>query len=223
MKQMLNQKLNSIDILNIFINQHRLFSQFDPEIDIYAEFDFNSTVKDWSDANDLIQWDKLYLVYNQEFKINATREEWEAVLVPASKKKLIDVCEFIAAKATYPNIQSVKILGNESLEAGVFKTLMDNLTNKNVKTQNIKPSSKISDFLDEYMLEIITEVIFLSKGSTFIKKIEKKRRKKGILNSVNVFEKDRFVYYIPDINTFKELILKIIEVRRDDIFTSDIV
>lgn len=217
MKQILNQKLSSTDILNIFIERHKLLSPFDPEADPYAELNFNSTIKDWRDANDLVEWDKLYPFYNQEFEINATHEEWESVLVPASKKNLKDVCELIAKHKKHKDIQSIKLLGKECLEAGVFKRFKENLEKGKVDATNIKPSSLLSDYLDKYLVEIISETIFLSKGKRFIEKIEMKRKKKGFLNYINIFDKDRFIYSIPNIETFRDLILKIIEIDKVNI------
>ena len=213
MKQVLNQKLNSIDILNIFIERHRLFSSFDPEADPNARLDFNSTITDWRNANDLLEWEELYPFYNQEFEINATPEEWKAVLVPASKKNLKGVCEFIARHTKHKNIESIRLLGNECLEAGVYKKFIENLEKKKINTTNIKPSSQISDYLDKYLIEITSEILFLSKGKKIIEKIEMKRKKKGLLNYINIFDKDRFIYSIPNIETFRDLILKIIEIN----------
>lgn len=217
MKQILNQKLSSTDVLNIFIEKHILLSPFDPEADPYAELNSNSTIKDWRDANDLVEWKKLYPFYNQEFEINATYEEWEAVLVPESKKNLIGVCELIARHKNQRDIESIKLLGNECLEAGVFKRFKESLETGKVDITNIKPSSLLSDYLDKYLVEITSEVIFLTKGKKVIEKIEMKRKKKGFLNYINIFDKDRFSYSIPNINTFRELILKIIEVEKINI------
>jgi len=217
MKQILNQKLSSTDILNIFIERHKLLSPFDPEADPYAELNSNSTIKDWRDANDLVEWERLYPFYNQEFEINATHEEWEAVLVPASKKNLKGVCELIAKHTSQRDIESIKLLGSECLEAGVFKRFKEDLEKEKVDTTNIKPSSLLSDYLDKYLVEITSEVIFLTKGKKVIEKIEMKRKKKGFLNYINIFDKDRFIYSIPNIKTFRDLILKIIEIDKVNI------
>lgn len=166
--KILNQELTSIDILNIFIEKHRLFTPLDPEADLYAELDFNSTIKDWRDANDLVEWEKLYPFYNQEFEINATHKEWEAVLVPASEKNLQGVCELIAKYKKHKDIESIKLLGNECLEASIFRRFKEDLERKKVDSTNITPSTLLSDYFEDYLEEIIAEVVFLSKGKRVI-------------------------------------------------------
>ena len=85
-------KINSSDILNIFIEQHRLCSPLDIEADPYAELNFDSSIDDWRNANDLLGWKELSIVLNEGFNISATEEEWKNVLTPSSKKTLKDVC-----------------------------------------------------------------------------------------------------------------------------------
>lgn len=217
MKQIISQKLSSKDVLNIFIEQHRLFSKFDPEADIYAELDFNSSIQDWRNANDLLPWYELYPVLNKEYEIDISLENWKKILEPAKKKKLIGVCELIAENVEHTNIESIKLLGNECLEAGVFKKFKEDLEKKKVDTTNIKPSNQLSDYLDKYLVEIISEIIFLSKGKKIIEQIEMKRKKKGFFNYINIFDKSRFIYSIPNINTFRDLILKIVEINKINI------
>ena len=213
MKQILNQKLTAKDVLNIFIEEHKIFSHFDVEADPNAEINSNSTIKDWRDANDLLPWYKLYPFLNEKYNMDFSEEVWKEILEPEKTKKLMVVCEFIAKNSKYTNIESIKLFGNECLEAAVFRRLKENLEKKNVT--NIKPSSKLSDYLDEHLEIIITEILHLSKGKKIIDKIERKRQKEGFLNYINVFDKNRFIYSIPQINTFKDLIFKIIKVESE--------
>ena len=52
----LPQQLNALDILNIFIEEHRICSPLDDEADVSIILNFNTTVSDWRCARDLMRW-----------------------------------------------------------------------------------------------------------------------------------------------------------------------
>lgn len=210
MEKLFYTKLNSNDILNILKEKHRLLSPLDPDADPNAELNSDSTVKDWKDASGLLPWYKLYPILNEEFNINASSEEWMKILEPSKSKKLIDLCEFISTKGNYKHIKIVSLFGKECLEASIFKRIKKKMEHKkNIRLDEVKPTSFLSDYLEEYFDIIISETIFLSKGSKIIEKIEIKRKTKFF----NLFEKQIYEYSIPNILTFRDLVLKICNLK----------
>jgi len=47
----LPQRLNALDVLNIFIEEHRICSPLDFEADETIILNFNTTVRDWREAD----------------------------------------------------------------------------------------------------------------------------------------------------------------------------
>ena len=117
---MIDQKLTPLDILNIFIEQHRICSPLDPEADESAELSFSSTIDDWRAANDLLPWKQLSEFLNLEFNISPTEEDWKNVLTPASIRTLKDLCELISRHSRHADIRPKKLLGKECLSSAVF-------------------------------------------------------------------------------------------------------
>jgi len=104
---------------------------------------------DWQDAQDLLLWDDFGKFLNQEFRIEVSKEEWKLILTPETKKTIWDVCQFLAKMAIKEKVRPVKILGQECLSAAVFLTLKKNLQKKGVDVSGLKPSTLISEFLEE--------------------------------------------------------------------------
>ena len=160
-------------------------------------------------------WHKLYPILNSEFKINASSDDWKEVLVPERSKKLIGVCELISINSKIENINSISLFGNDCLKAAVFRRLKENLNvNQNIAF-DIKPSSNISEYLNDNLIEIVSEIIILSKGKNIIKKIEFRKGKKGI----NIFKKVKYIYSIPNMITFKDLISEIVKINKENIIS----
>lgn len=196
------------EVLNIFIEQHRLCSPLDFEADPYAELDFNSTIEEWSDANDLLGWRKLYPFLNDSFQIDVSEEDWRNALTPYSKKTLKDVCELISNHSKHKNIEPIKLLGKECISAAIFLTLKKYLERRNVDVSDLKPSSSIAPYLNKYFSEMVEQITIVSKGKKVFEQFEVSNT--GLLN---IFKKSELL--TGEIKTFRDVSLKIIAVNQN--------
>lgn len=71
----LPQQLNALDILNIFIEEHRICSPLDFEADVNFILNFNTTVSDWRCARDLMRWRPLSRFLNTEFNLTVSEQK----------------------------------------------------------------------------------------------------------------------------------------------------
>ena len=202
-------KYTEDEILEIFKEQHRLFSALDPEADLWAEITAEMTVRDWRWANDLIGWKKLSEFLNQEFRVQISQEEWQNVLEPARKRKLIEVCRILSKYAEKYIYEPKTLFGKPCLKAGVFLTIKKNLKDKGVDVSELRPSSSLTAYMDKYFSPVIEEITLT--GTKPIDKIETRKKKKGFWNAINIFDSDRYETMTGDIKTFRDLTEKIIE------------
>lgn len=216
MEKTFKQIMTPTDVLNIFIEQHRLCSPLDPEADPYAELSFTSTIDEWRDANDLLAWRPLSEFLNKEFQIKATEDKWKSVLTPSSTKTLKDVCELISKHSSKQDIRPLKLLGQECLSSAVFRTLIKYLSQRQVDVSEIKPSTSLTPYLEKYFSEMVEQTTIISNGKKVFEQFDTKRKKKGFFNYINIFDKDRYTFLTGDIKTFRDLTLKIIEVNKRD-------
>ena len=208
------QTLTPSDILNIFIEQHRLCSPLDPEADPSAVLSFNSTIDDWREANDLLPWKELSIFLNQEFNISPSEEEWKSVLVPSSIRTLKDLCELISKHSKHDQIKPKKLLGQECLSSAVFLTLKKYLERRHVDVSDLRPSSLLAPYFEKYFSEMVEQTTIIAKGNPVFDKFDTKIKKPGLLNYINIFAKNRHEFVTGNIKTFKDLTLKIMEVNR---------
>ena len=158
------REMTQEDILNIFIEQHRLCSPLDPEADPYEELTMNTTIDEWRNANDLLPWRPLSRYLNQEFNLVATEEEWHIILTPSHERTLHDVCNFICRKLTSSVVLPMKLFGQECLTAAVFVTLKKHLQRREVDVTNLKPSSSVTPYLEKFFSPMLEQTTILSKG-----------------------------------------------------------
>lgn len=220
-----NRNLTSEDVLNIFVERHRLASPFDPEADPFIELSFDSSIAEWRDANDLISWRPLSLFLNKEFRISPSEKEWKSVLTPSCRRTLKGVCDLIATHSSNDNIYPMRVLGKECLSASVFFTLKRSLKEEGVDVSEIRPSTALSPYLDKYFSEMIMLITILAKGNVVLRQLEVKEVireyyvKKGFFrffcssSSSSDIDFIRIVFETGDIKTFRDLTLKLIEVN----------
>ena len=212
------EKLNAEDILNIFKEEHRLFSRLDYMADPSAVLTFSSYVFEWRDALDLLPWRQLYPVLNRGFNISASANDWKPVLTGEST--LLDVCSFIAIRSRIASIKPQKLLGRSCLSSAVFLSMKSYLKDNNVDVSDLRPSSSITPYLEKHCAHILSKAILLAKGKRVFEELnlKKKRRKGSFLNYINIFDgerylfENRYTFESGDIQTFRDLTLKIIEV-----------
>jgi hypothetical protein len=137
-------------VLSVIVDNHRQQSQFDPEADPIAVLTFDTTVAEWRNACDLVDWRRLGRALNDNWKIDCSKEQWKSVLVPPRQRKLLDVCNLIAAEASREVIRPVALLGRPCATAGAFLTVRHFLQKAGADADAITPSTPLAPFLRNY-------------------------------------------------------------------------
>jgi hypothetical protein len=130
----------------------------DPEADASFDLKLTSTVDEWREARDLLTWDKLAKVYNQQYRIEIPLETWKAVFEPGDKRKVKDVCELISNHAKIELVKPIKILGQICLSSAIFKSIKKNLELRGIDTSSLSPSSKIEPVLKKNFGEFLGHI-----------------------------------------------------------------
>jgi hypothetical protein len=141
------RNLTADEIFFIFKEEHRLCSPLDPEADPSFDLQPTSTVDEWREARDLLTWDELAKIYNEEYGIEIPLETWKTVFEPGDERTLKDVCELMAKHAQIEVIKPIKTLGQLCLSSAIFKSIKKNLDLRGIDTSNISPSSRIEPVL----------------------------------------------------------------------------
>jgi hypothetical protein len=205
--------MKSSDILNIFIEQHRLCSPLDPEANPYAKLSFDTTIDEWRDANDFIHWQPLSRYLNTQFNIDISEEDWKRTLTPASKRTLADLCQLISEHWAQQDIQPIILFGQECISAAIFLTLKKYLQRRNVDVSELRPSTLVTEYFEKHFSEMIEQITIISKGRQIFDEFGPKRKKEGFINYINIFDKDRYMFLTGDVLTFRDLVQKIISLN----------
>lgn len=152
-------------VLAVLQDQHRQSAQFDPEVDPGAVLSFETTIQEWREACDLLDWKTLGRAHNEWWKIDCADDEWESVLVPASEKRLAGVCELIASRASRPSVRAARILGTDCLTAGAFLTIRSLLADAGASPDEIAPSAPLLPFTRRYCRVFLEEISRLAPGA----------------------------------------------------------
>ena len=203
------------EILEIFKEQHRLCSPLDPEAEPWTEISADMTIKEWRYANDLLKWKELSEFLNQEFRIEVSTENWYDVLEPAKRRKLGDLCLFLSRHAEKDTYEPRTLLGAPCLKAGVFLTIKKNLNNKGVDVSELRPSSSVVAYMNEYFSPMLEEITLT--GTKPINKIEIRSKDKGFWNAINIFKPSQYDIQIGEIKTFRDLTERIIEEKSESV------
>jgi hypothetical protein len=217
----MNEKVfyTSDELLEIFKEQHRLCSQLDPIAD--ETFVLTRETKIWElrDAQDLVPWEEYSEFLNQEFKIDVPVKKWKLILNPDDTQTLGDLCDFLSTVAKKETVKPIKRLGAECLSAAIFLTLKRNLRIKGVNVADLRPSTRIEDFLDNNKnFSSLIEEVTLTGLKTFDKleygKLRKERWFKYWIDKIF----PNWVYRRPinagDIHTFRDLVERIMDNKK---------
>jgi hypothetical protein len=137
-------------VLAVERDLHRQQCQFDPEADPEVVLTRDTTVAEWREACDLLPWWQLGRALNTFWNIQASDAEWEAVLEPARKKRLSDVCEFIARRASRARIRAPFLFGRRCAAAGAFLTIRSLLHEAGANAGDIRPSTPLGAYARRY-------------------------------------------------------------------------
>lgn len=152
-------------ILAVLRDMHRQQCQYDPEADPGAVLSFDTTVAEWRDACDLLEWRELGRAYNQLWDISCSDDDWRAVLEPAGQRRLADVCQLIAARAARPAIRPSRLLGSECASAGAFLTIRSQLHEAGAPAGEIAPSTPLAPYTRRFAEVFLGPVSRLAPGA----------------------------------------------------------
>lgn len=153
------EKLSPSDILEIIIESYRT----DLEIED-IQLTFESTVKEWRDACELLDWKQLGRAINEYFSVNFPDDQWREALEPARQRTLKDVCELLSTKATRVAVKPFSIAGVKCLSAGSFLAVRTALKNAGLPVAQIKPSTKLSPYLVKNWVVFWSEIDKIAPG-----------------------------------------------------------
>ena len=137
-------------VLEVIRDSYRQQLQCDPEAEPGIELKFDSTISEWRLACDLVPWKPLGKALSSGWCFDATASEWKEVLEPSGKKRLIDVCRFIASRATRLKILPSRLLGVSCQSGGAFLAVREMLAKSGAEVSALRPSSPIEPYLNKY-------------------------------------------------------------------------
>ncbi len=133
----------------------------DPGADPDVDLSFETTVEEWREHDDLIDWQEFGRNLNAFWEIDCSDAEWKAVLEPARTKPLAAVCELIARHATRPRIRPSRWLGRTCAPAGAFLAVRSLLTEAGVDPREIAPSTPLAPYARRHwgtLLDVLTRL-----------------------------------------------------------------
>jgi len=151
-------------VLAILVDEHRIASPLDPEMDPAAILTFDTTVAEWRDACDLLEWQTIADALNQVWGIKAEWNEWEAVLEPADQRTLRDVCGLISKYAQIQDLPDHAPLGGRCGAARAFLAIREILVSLGVPRAELQPSTLLAPYLDRFKEPLIYACMNLSPG-----------------------------------------------------------
>jgi hypothetical protein len=149
-------------ILGIFQDWQRF--EFGRVPDEKEAFTFNTTVHEWLDSADFLDWKTVSKGLNEFFTTNFSKDEWRAAIKPEKKKTLRDVCALISSRATLPTLNETKFLGASCKTASAFLALRARLQLAGVNATKLRPSARLDDFLRLHTRAMANAILKLAPG-----------------------------------------------------------
>ncbi|HZY80590.1 MAG TPA: hypothetical protein VFE50_13785 [Cyclobacteriaceae bacterium] len=158
MQMTVSRNLTADEVFFIFKEEHRLCSPLDTEADMSFDLKQTSTIDEWRDARNLLKWKELAKVYNTEFGIQISEEEWEQAFEPGEQRTIMDVCNLISSQAQVQIIRPIKWLGATCLSASLFKSITKHLESRGIDISKLFPSSEIEPILKKNFGEFFMHI-----------------------------------------------------------------
>ena len=149
-------------VLGIFQDWQRLELGRTP--DDKETFTFNTTVCEWFDSADFLDWKTVSKGLNEFFTTNFAKDEWQAAMKPEKEKTLRDVCTLISSRAMLPALNEAKIFGASCKAASAFLALRARLQLAGVDAAKLRPSAKLDDFLRLHTQTMVNAIQKLAPG-----------------------------------------------------------
>lgn len=144
------------DVIAFLRADYTLRCGVDPEVDAGFELQASTTIADWRETCDLVRPALLVPALNGWFDMSATSAEWRSILEPQHERTLGDLAAFVAARASWPHWQSVRVAGVEDSAVGAFFSLKGLLARAGVPTRGLRPATVVADFARSHLLELGT-------------------------------------------------------------------
>jgi len=151
-------KYKKKEILEIIKANHRQRLQVEKGFPSEEEITYELTIRNWIDELELLEWDELSNYYATYFEIEKEKLELRKSMKPEKKKTIKDLCEFISTRANKPELKPIKLFGRTCQEATIFRFLKSKLIRENSRASEIKPSSKLKNYMEEFSFQIVHEV-----------------------------------------------------------------
>jgi hypothetical protein len=151
------------EVLELFRAYYRLSSGLDPEVDIGADLNRDTTVSEWRATCDLVGTRRLPRFLNQWFGTELKPTEWRVVLEPEHLQTLGVLCDFISIHATLPDWRAISLGGEINAAAGAFFSLRGLLLSAGAPT-DIRPSSSVADYAHKNVVPLGEAVAKLAPG-----------------------------------------------------------
>ncbi len=151
-------------VLAVLQDMHRLLKNSDMCMDPNAVLDFDTTVREWQIAGDLVRGKELGRAHNRIWGIECSNDEWRAVLEPAQERQLRDVCELISKHATRRRIQPTNLVGEPCGPAGAFLTVRSLLASEGADVEGITPTALLAPYLRGHLGTFICSILRLAPG-----------------------------------------------------------
>ena len=152
-------------VLAVLQDMHRQQCQYDSDADPGAVLSLNTTVAEWREACDLVEWRELGRAYNAVFGIRCSGAQWEGVLEPAETMRLGAVCRLIARFANQSRVRPARLFGCTSTAAGAFLTIRSLLHRAGASATEISPSTRLASYARHYADEFLGPISRLAPGS----------------------------------------------------------
>lgn len=158
-------------VLEVIRDEHRQACEFDPEAEPDAVLGFETTISEWQDACDLVDWKPLGIALNSSWNIDASDSDWQRVLTPENERTLRDLCCFIADQAAVESAAVPVIQGKACPPAGMFFAVREILEKGGSDVRKIRPSTSLGPYCRKHLDLFLGPVSRLAPGSLPLVKI----------------------------------------------------
>lgn len=143
-------KYHPDEILAIIRANYLQHQQIDDVVVQNEELTFETTISEWRDMEDLLDFIGLGKYLNDYFHLSVDAAVWEAVLEPDDDRTLGDLCNFIAANAEKEILRPVKLFGAECHAAALFRSLKGRLKYRGIDVSDFRPSAELEPLVKKY-------------------------------------------------------------------------
>ena len=137
-------------VLEVLLDQLRQFYAFEWEMYEPVELTFETTIAELCEPDDFRDSRQLGRRIDEVWNLGHSDSEWRAVLQPADKRTLRDLCDFIAKGSLRPDIRPLRLLGTDCRPAGAFLAIRSILSDYGANVESLRPSTPLEDYTSHY-------------------------------------------------------------------------